>query len=132
MFVRSSPSKKAWQESLFFFSFLCCFSPVVQCRLCNNESYKENVIWCGVSLGWMIVMACTSPTARHFSKLIFRYETFQQQADSLTPTLCCVGSTHPGGGDGSGNGPAPPPSLRPVSWGGIGGGRHLGDWRHRQ
>ncbi|PHJ23577.1 transmembrane protein [Cystoisospora suis] len=108
---------------VFTFTTLAVASALqlARCRLCDNESYKENVIWCGVSLGWMIVMACTSPTARHFSKLIFRYETFQQQADSLTPTLCCVGSAHPGG-DGTGNGPAPPPSLRPVSWGGIGGG----------
>ncbi|PFH36575.1 hypothetical protein BESB_047670 [Besnoitia besnoiti] len=80
---------------------------LAQCRLCTNDSYKENVVWCGVSLAWMVVMAVTTPTARHFSKLIFRHETFQEQAGGLTPTLCCTSSEAP-------------PSLRPVPWGSVG------------
>ncbi|EPR57075.1 putative transmembrane protein [Toxoplasma gondii TgCatPRC2] len=93
---------------VFTFITLAVASAVqlAQCRLCNNESYKENVIWCGISLVWMVVMACTTPTARHFSKLIFRYETFQQQG-GMTPTVTCAS-------------PDGPPSLRPVSWGAVG------------
>ncbi|CBZ51452.1 conserved hypothetical protein [Neospora caninum Liverpool] len=93
---------------VFTFITLAVASAVqlAQCRLCNNESYKENVMWCGIALLWMVVMACTTPTARHFSKLIFRYETFQQ-AGGMAPTVSCTT-------------PEAPPSLRPVSWGAVG------------
>ena len=59
----------------YLYKRVCVCVCLLQCTTCQHDVFGENAFWCLVTMLWLLVMACLSPSPRHLAKLTFTQET---------------------------------------------------------